>query len=326
MRVLITGGTGFLGSHVVRGLLARGDEVRALVRPGRPTKLVDLPGVEIALGDLLDEASLRKACRGMQAVIHCAVHAGFWRRQDAIQRRVIADGTSALLRAAHAANVSRIVHVSSIATIGVTRDGQVLDEEARWSGRTLGMGYVGAKREAEDRALAAARGGIPVVIICPGGMMGPKLDGSPPSWHLRRWADGSAGWAPPGGTSIGDVEDVAAGALSALDRGRVAERYIMAGHNLTWRELHLAVARHAGKTPRVRVIPMAVRHALWARAKALDLVGLSRPPYTPEFFSLWGWFAYMDSGKAQRELGYRIRPLEETLSRYRWEAVAAQRT
>ena len=318
MRVLVTGGTGFLGSHVVRGLLARGHEVRALVRPGNTSTIVDLPGVERTPGDVLDEASLRKACRGVQAVIHCAVRSGFWRRQDAIQRRVIADGTSAVLRAAHAADAARIVHVSSIAAVGVTRDGRLLDEQSQWPGKSLGMGYVRAKREAEDRALAAARGGIPVVIVNPGALMGPRLDGSPLPWHLKRFANGGGAWVPQGGTSLVDVEDVTAGLLLALEHGRVGERYILGGHNLAWRDFRLAVARHLGRTARVREIPSPVRHALWAGASALDFVGLSRPPWTPEFFSLWGWFGWVDSGKAQRELGYRIRPLEETLARYRW--------
>ncbi len=318
MRVLVTGGTGFLGSHVVRGLLARGHEVRALCRPGRPRGTLEQPGVEPMSGDLCDEASLRHACRGVQGVVHCAVRSGFWRRQDAQQRLVIVEGTAAVLRAAHAAAVRRIVHVSTISAIGATRDGTILDEAARWPGTDLGLNYVRAKREAEERALAAARGGVPVVVVNPGALMGPRLDGAPLPWHLRRIADGKGRWAPQGGTSLVDVEDVAHGVLAALERGRVGERYILGGHNLAWRGLHAAVARHLGRPVAVREIPAPVRHTLLAGATLLDLVRLSRPPFTPEFFRLWGWYAWVDSGKATRELGYVFRPLEETLARYRW--------
>ncbi len=318
MRVLVTGGTGFLGGHVVDALLARGDQVRALVRPGRPLGALATRPVEQAEGDLLDAISLRRACRGMEGLIHCAVRAGFWSRQNAEQRRINVEGTAALLRAAHANSLARIIHVSTIAAVGISRDGTVLDETTRWEGHHLGMGYVLSKREAEDRALAAAYAGMPVVVVNPGALMGPRVDGSPPAWHLRKVAAGRTRWAPQGGSSLVDVVDVARGIVLALDRGRAGERYILAGHNLTWRALYETVCRHVGTPRRFREIPRFVYRWLAAGMDVLDLLHLTQPPYTPEYFRLWGWFAWMDSSKAARELGYSFRPLEETVARYQW--------
>jgi dihydroflavonol-4-reductase len=324
MRVLVTGGTGFLGGRVVEQLRAEGHEVAVLVRPGRPTGML-APDVEILPGDLLDEPSLRRACRGAEGVVHCAVMQVFWSRLNGQQRQTIVEGTAALLRATHAAKVRRFVHVSSIATIGVSRDGSLLDETSRWMGTDLGIYYVTCKREAEERALAAARGGVPVVVVNPGAMMGPRSATSLP-WHLRRMAYGRARWAPHGGSSFLDVEDAARSVVAALLRGRVGERYILGGHNLTWIQLHEAVARYVGRKIRVLTIPRIVRHGLVAGTTMLDAVRLSRPPYTPEFFRLWGWYAYMDSSKAARELDHSVRPIEDTLSRYCWDAEGASAT
>src|SRR6266850_5915460 len=123
MRVLVTGAAGFLGSHVVAVLRSNGDEVRALVRPGRPRPWIEALGAEIAEGDLLDEGSLRQACRGIDALVHCAAQRGNWSRRLREQRQTNVEGTARLYRAAHDHHLSRIVHVSTIATLGGDREG-----------------------------------------------------------------------------------------------------------------------------------------------------------------------------------------------------------
>jgi dihydroflavonol-4-reductase len=318
MRVLVTGGTGFLGAYVVNGLIEEGHEVRTLVRPGRPRGPIESRGVEMAEGDLTDEISLRVALTGMEGLVHCAARSGFWSGQNLEQRRVNVEGTSALYRAAHAAKVKRIVHVSSIAAVGVTRDGTVLDETAQWTGIHPSMNYVITKRESEERALAAARAKMPIVVVNPGALMGPRLDGSPPAWHLKRIALGKTKWAPKGGSSMVDVQDVAQGIITALDRGRVGERYILGGHNLTWRELYERTACHVGARPSFREVPLFMNRVLVFGSTLLDMARLSRPPWTPEFFRLWGWYAWVDSGKAKKKLGYVFRSLDEVLGRYDW--------
>ena len=318
MRVLVTGATGFLGQHVVAELLRRGETVRALVRPGRPGRgreWLAAQAVEQAEGDLLDAASLKRACSGAGALVHCAGHMGLWSRANAEQRAVNVEGTAALLRAATGAKLARIVHVSTVAAVALRRDRSVADEGAHWNGASSGIAYARSKKEGEDRAFAAARGKVPVVVVNPGMLLGPRLDGGPPGSLVRRIAAGRARWAPAGGVSVTDVEDVARAIVEALARGRTNERYLLAGHNLSLRELYAALATAAGQPPPRGEIPAALRHLLAPAAGALALVGLDRPQWAAERYRLWGIYGWFDSSRAERELGYRVRPLDEIVAR-----------
>jgi dihydroflavonol-4-reductase len=314
MTILVTGATGFLGSHVVEVLRARGSTVRALVRPQRSRAFLEARGVEIAEGDLADEKSLRQACRGVDALVHCAALRSHWSRHDLEQRHVNVEGTARLYRAAHDHSLARIVHVSSIATLGATRDGSLLDETAVCNTRHLRLNYVDTKFESEERAKAAAWGGMPVVIVNPSYLVGPRYDGHVPT-PVARARRGGVQWVMTGGVSVADVEDVALGIAQALEKGRPGERYVLAGHNIDWREFYSSLARTMQAATSTRVIP-PIAAALMARVTGtLDLLGLSRPPWTPEVFRAAGWYAFADSSKAKRELGYSIRPLEVTLRR-----------
>lgn len=315
MRVLVTGAGGFLGSHVVRVLLARGHQVRALTRPGRPALALDGLSIERSEGDLTDEPSLVRATRDIEGLVHCAARTGYWSRQNDLQRAVNVEGTAALLRAAHRAGIGRIVHVSSIATIGCSRDGTVLDETHVWTPRSLGINYVTTKHEAEERAFAAAWAGMDVVVVNPCMLTGPRFDGRPRGGLIANTAQGKTRWIPPGGTSVVDVADAAEGCLLAFERGTKGERYILGGHNLSWRELHENVARIAGIAPPRRRVPLAAARALELGARILDIARLSRPPWTPEILRTWGLYGFVDSTKAQTRLGYTFRPLDETIRR-----------
>jgi dihydroflavonol-4-reductase len=316
MRVLVTGATGYLGGHVVARLLARGADVRALVRPGSATEWLSAQRVELHPGDLLDERSLREACRGRDSLVHCAGRTGYWSRQDEIQRRVNVEGTSSLLRTAHKAKMGRIVHVSSVAAVGCNRSGEVLDESSSWIGaRGPRMNYVLTKRESEERALAAVRQGMPTVVVNPGALIGPRIDGGPPRGMVARAASGTVRRVPRIGITVCEVSDVAEGIALALEKGRIGERYILGGHNIRMLELYQGLAACVGvKPPRGEYSP-ALGALLAAGATALDLLRLSRPRWAPELFRAWGWYAWVDSAKAVRELGYRMLPLPEMLER-----------
>jgi dihydroflavonol-4-reductase len=314
MTILVTGATGFLGSHVAAVLRARGLPVRALVRAGTPRAFLEARGVEIAEGDLGDEKSLRQACRGVASLVHCAALRSHWSRRDHEQRHVNVEGTARLYRAAHDHALARIVHVSTIATLGATRDGGLLDESALCNTRHLHLSYVDTKVESEERAKAAAWGGMPVVIVNPSFLVGPRYDGRIPT-AVARVQKGGVRWVMTGGVSVADVEDVALGVVAALEKGRAGERYVLAGHNIDWREFYTRLAREMGAAGSTRVIPPFAAALMAHVTGALDVVGLSRPPWTPEVFRAAGWFAFADSSKAKRELGYAIRPIEATLRR-----------
>jgi len=322
VHILVTGANGFLGSHVVARLLAHGHTVRAMVRDGRPRTHLEADGVEFVAADLLDEPSLPRACRGADGLVHCAARMGYWSRQDDVQRRTIVEGGSALYRAANAAKMKRIVHVSSIAAVGATREPRPLDDRAPWTGHLLRVNYVDCKREAEERVLSAARRGMPIAVVNPTMLTGPRLDGRAPSNTVTRIALRRTRWVPHGGTSVADVEDVAEGIALALERARPAERYVLGGHDLTWRELYTAIARQLGVKESFRTVPPWAARALAGGAGVLDLLRLSRPPWTPELLRSWGWYAFARSDKAVQELGYRIRPLDEVIRRMCAGAVA----
>ncbi len=313
--VLVTGAGGFLGSHVVRALLATGERPRALVRSGRVPDFLRRSDVTCVEGDLLDERSLTAACRGAQALVHCAARTGFWSRQNGEQRKVNVEGTAALYRAAHRMGIERIVHVSSVAAVGATRDGSVLDETTVWNLRPIRVNYATTKHAGEQRALAAAHGGMPLVVVNPAAILGPRLDGRSSSSLLARVALGRQRFTPAGGASVTDVEDVARAILRALDVGRVGERYILAGHNLTWEALFAAAARlKEVPAPRLHLGPRWTGAVAWGLTW-LDRLRLTRPPWTPEIWRSYGWYSWYDSDKARRELGYTVRPLEEILRR-----------
>jgi dihydroflavonol-4-reductase len=314
MRVLVTGGTGFLGSHVVRALRSRGEDVRVLARPGRPTATVDGTGAEIAEGDLLDEKSLRQACRGVDALVHCAAHRGNWSRVVDEQRKVNVEGTARLYRAAHDHRLARIVHVSTLGTLGADRSGVPRDETSTCNLHHLALPYVESKHESEQRAFSAAWAGMPVVVVNPSHLAGPRLDGRLPS-PVRKLAGGRMRFVPAGGISVADVADVADGIVAALDRGAAGERYVLGGHNLTQRAFFERLAEAMSVRPPGLVLPASASWLLARAAAALDLVHLSRPPWAPEVFRVHGLYVYADSSKAERALGYRIRPLDEIVRR-----------
>ena len=315
MLVLVTGATGFLGAHVVRELLRRGHAVRALARPGRPAGVVELDGVELARGDMLDEPTLSAACRGAEGLVHCAARLARDARARAEQRRVNVEGTAALYRAAHKHRLRRIVHVSSVAAVGATRDGSVLDESAVWNLHPLRTSYVDTKRAGEERALAAARGGMPIVVVNPSSLFGRRLGGGDPPGIVRKLEAGAARWSPPGGISIAGVEEVAIALVSALESGRAGERYLLAGHNLDHCSLDEHFARALGVPPPRWRMPNALARALALSSRLLELPSSAPLRARAEVWRSYGWYAWFDSSKAVRELGYRTAPMEELLAR-----------
>jgi dihydroflavonol-4-reductase len=308
--VLVTGASGFLGSHVIRILRVQGTAVRALVRPGRRCPWLEPLGALLALGDLSDEPSLARALDGCEGLVHCAAISG--NAASLEQRAVNVDGSARLYAAAQKCGVRRAVHVSSLAAVGASRDGQPVDESSVCNTRHLRLSYVETRIAAEERALAAAHSGLRVVIVNPTLCIGPRLDGRVPP-QVARALRGRPRWVPTGGASFAGVEDVAAGAVAGLERGRSCERYILGGHNLTWLEFTSRLARELGvRSPRF-VVPGAAGRTLAFGADVLDRLHLWRFAWPAAALRTWGWYGYADSKKAVHELGYRIRPLEEIL-------------
>jgi dihydroflavonol-4-reductase len=318
-KTLVTGGTGFLGMHVVRALAARGDELRLLVRP---TSCVEsLSGIEHerANGDILDRDSVRRAMVGVQRVFHVA---GITSMRPHDRERVFecnVTGTRHVLEEASPAGVQRLVVTSSVGAIGPVPRGETADETQRFTGGRLGNAYINSKHEAELEAFRHAERGLPVVCVNPSFVLGPDdpTGGGTSNLLVRRFLLRQIPVYVDGALNIVDVRDVAAGQLLADERGRVGERYILGGRNFTLDRLFADLARISGvPRPELRVPgPLAV-----AGVEVTSHLPLLRiPTSVDEVRSGLEWWTYR-SDKAQRELGYEPRPHEETLEEtVRWQ-------
>jgi dihydroflavonol-4-reductase len=313
---LLTGGTGFIGAHVARALAARGDHVRALVRPR--SRLGNLDGVAVApvTGDLTDLPSLRRAVAGCELVFHCAADYRLYAADPGELYRTNVEGTRNLLQAAAEAKVRRVVYTSSVGTLPTSRDGAPVTEAAVASLDDMVGDYKRSKFLAEREVEEWARRGLDVVTVSPATTVG-ELDARPtPTGQII--VDFLAGRMPAyvdTGLNLIDVRDVAAGHLLAAERGRAGERYILAHENLTLAELLRLLATLSGRpAPRVRLpgwLPLALAHldtrvARWRGRSPRVPIEAARMARTRMFF---------DGSRAVRELGLPQSPIAAALGR-----------
>ena len=322
--VLVTGATGFVGAAVVRNLLARGRPVRVLARPTSPRRNLEGLPVEIAVGSLEDADSLARAVAGCGALFHVAADYRLWVPDPQAMHRTNVDGTRALMRAALAAGVERIVYTSSVATLGLNADGRPADEETP-TGLADKVGpYKQSKYLAEEEVRRLVREeGVPAVIVNPSTPVGPGDVRPTPTGKMI--VDAATGRMPAfvdTGLNIVHVDDVAEGHLLAFDQGRIGERYILGGENLTLAQILAAVAKIVGrKPPKVRlprraIYPVAYACEAWARLTGKD------PFVTVDALDMAAKHMFFTSAKAERDLGYRARPAGQALA----DAVAYFRT
>lgn len=319
-KALVTGATGFVGAAVARALVAEGWQVRALVRSGSDRRNVDMLAAEQVVGDLTDAASLERALEGCEAAFHVAADYRLWAPQPQVLYRTNVDGTGNLLEAARRAGVRRVVYTSSVATVGIPADGRPGCEDTAVGLADMIGHYKRSKFLAEERAREAAARGVPVVIVNPSTPIGPGDVKPTPTGQIV--LDAARGRTPAyvdTGLNIVHVDDVAAGHLLAFHRGRIGERYILGGEDMTLRQILTLIAQLVGRSPpRIRlphgaVLPVAYVSELYAR-----LTG--RPTrVTVEGVRMARKRMYFSSAKAVNELGYRWRePSEAFADALRW--------
>ena len=315
---LVTGANGHVGNNICRLLVQRGEPVRAMIRQSADPAALRGLDVEVVHGDILDLESTTRAAAGCRRVYHTAAGFLMWSRdpeRDIIRPSV--EGTRNVLQAAKRAGVERVVYVSTGGTIGFgTSPDAVRDETHR--NTTPHTHYVKGKIAAEDEAFAfAAREKLDVVAINPGLILGPRFFKL--SESVKQVADFVNQGAPiyfDGGAGTVDVEDVAQGALLAMERGRSGERYLVSGDNVTVQELLTLAAEMTGlKPPSIRM-PVPLLRAMAAGMELVSRVTGSRPlldrSMVDEFGRRWGYFT---CAKAERELGYTHRSARETMRR-----------
>jgi dihydroflavonol-4-reductase len=317
--VTVTGGSGFLGYQLLCRLVERGARVRCLsLPPPASHPLLGLKSVQPHFGDVRDPALARGALAGSEVVFHAAGPVAAWGRGSEELREVHLSGTRNVLEWAEPS--SRIVHTSSVVAVGGS-SGELLDEERPWNLASLRVGYVQAKRAAEELALQAAAAGREVVVVNPAFLVGPEDFGpSVMGRFLLRFWRGRIPLAPPGGLNLVDVRDAAEGHLLAAERGQSGRRYILGGENLSFADLFRLLSEVGGLSPR-RLAGLP-RGLWWLAAAAAEARGAlrGREPY-PSFQHVrlhrYRWF--YDSSRAREELGFSPRPLRESLEEgFRW--------
>ncbi|WP_135469483.1 hopanoid-associated sugar epimerase [Crenalkalicoccus roseus] len=312
--VMLTGATGFLGSAIARALAARGAAVRALVRPDTPRAVLAGVAVECVPGDLTDPASIARAMEGCEAAIHCAADYRIWVPDPERMAAVNVGGTEAVMRAALAAGLRRVVHVSSVATLRPRADGAPATEaDAARPEEAIGP-YKRSKTEAERLVeRLAAEAGLPAVIVNPSTPVGPRDRRPTPTGRII--LEAARGRMPAfvdTGLNIVHVDDCATGCVAALTRGAVGERHILGGQDVPLGALLGHIAALSGRRPPVRL----PRAPLWPLALASE--GVARltgrePMLTLDGLRMAGHHMYFSSARAERVLGHRARPWQEAV-------------
>lgn len=315
--LFLTGASGFVGSELVRSATARGHRVVGLRRPDSPCEHLAGTGIRWVEGDLVDADALRRGIHlsgGREAsVVHAAALISYRTGDRERAHRANVDGTRALLAACLDAGVQRLVHVSSVVTVGVAASAdEELDETARFEPGRLEADYVATKRAAEELVLAAA-GELDVVVVNPGAIFGPSNRASNTA-RLLAQLDRSPFPAPaaPGSLSVVGVGDVAEGILLALAKGRRGERYLLTESNWTMPQLIDRIYRALGRAKRGIALGPAAWRVLVGLAVLVDRL---RPleVTTPTALRLLGEHFRYDSGKARHELGWSPAPFGDVL-------------
>lgn len=320
MTTFVTGATGFVGSHVARQLVAAGDPVRALVRANSRRQALDGVSVEWAEGDLRDEGSLDRALRGVRRVYHVAADYRLWARQPQQIYENNVTGTKNLLAAALRARVEKFVYTSTVATIAVSRGAALPDETNRVSVDEMVGNYKKSKLIAEQEALRAAHEGLPVVIVNPTTPVGPgDWKPTPTGKIILDFLLGRMPAYVDTGLNFVAVEDAARGHLLAAERGKVGERYLLGGKNMTLQELLNALAKISGLPAPTRQIPHGVALLAAYADAAFSRVAGREPRIPVEGVRIARHKMFVNDAKARQELGYDSSAVEAALERaVRW--------
>ena len=317
MKVLITGGTGFVGSHLVRTLLERGEQVRCLVRStSRRDNLKGLP-VEFIVGDVRDLASLQEAAKGARLIYHCAADYRLWCKDPNEMYQTNVEGSNNIMQAAFDQGVERVVYTSTVGCLGLNADGQPADETTPVTIEDMIGDYKRSKFIAEQKVREWAGRGLPVVIVNPSTPVG-ELDikPTPTGKIIVDFLRGKMFGYVETGMNLIDVRDCAEGHVLAAEKGRAGERYILGCNNLTLKQLFdlLATVTELA-SPRMKV-PHWVAETYARIENAWSINVASRDPDVPlESVKMSRHKMWFDASKAVRELGLPQNPIKHALER-----------
>ncbi len=304
------GASGFLGSHVTRQLVERGDDVRVWIRRSSSTRAFDELPVQRHYGDLVDDAALRQAMRGVDTVFYCVVDARAWLRDPAPLFATNVDGLRHALDAALETGVRRFVFCSTVGTIGISADGRPADEDSPHTWGHLGGPYIQARVAAEELVLRYCRERqLPGIIMCVSTTYGAPDYGSP---HGRMVSEAARGRVPVyfanASMEVVGIADAARAFLLAAGKGRLGERYIISERYLSWKELVTTAAEAGGAKPPRFGIPLAVMKVVGRLGDVAGRVLRRDVVMTTVSTRLMHFMPPLDHSKATRELDWHPSP------------------
>jgi dihydroflavonol-4-reductase len=311
--ILVTGASGFLGSAIAAALRARGHEVRVLVRPSSPRTNLN-PGDALCEGDLRDRASLAAALKGVRFLFHAAADYRLWARNPEEIHRNNVEGTRLIMDEALRAGVERIVYTSSVATLKLT-DGAATEDTPLAEGE--GIGAYKRSKVAAERLVAAMvqRHGLPAIIVNPSTPIGPRdVRPTPTGRIIVEAASGRMPAFVQTGLNLAHVDDVAAGHIAALERGKIGERYILGGDNVFLADMLADIARLVERRPPTLRLPRTLLYPIAYGAELLARVRGVEPFITMDGLRMARHHMFFDDSKSRRELGYVSRPYVEGLA------------
>jgi dihydroflavonol-4-reductase len=311
MTALVTGATGFVGSAVARALLARGEAVRVIARRGSDRSNLNGLEVEVVEGDYTDFGTQKAACQGISSLYHVAADYRLWIPDPEVMMRTNVDGSVALVRAAADAGAQRIVYTSSVAALGIPKDGTPGTEATPVTINDMVGTYKRSKFLAEQAVRAI---GAPVVTVNPSTPIGPRdVKPTPTGRVILEAAKGKIPAFVDTGLNVAHVDDVAAGHLLAHDKGQVGARYILGGDDLTLEQILAHVAQIKGrKPPKIKLTPELVMPIAWVSELAARVTG-KEPMATIDSVRMSRKRMFFSSAKARAELGYTARPAAEAI-------------
>src|ERR1700731_2888364 len=317
MLAFVTGATGFLGSHVARVLSEQGADLRLLVRSTSNLKNLEGLEAETATGDLRDAGSLEKAMSGCDTVFHVAADYRLWVRDPAEMYRSNVEGTRAILETARKTGVRCVVYTSSVATIGFTGNGHPADEESPVSLADMIGHYKRSKFMAEQVAMEAGRGGMRVVTVNPTTPVGEQdIKPTPTGRIVVDFLKRKFPAYVETGLNLVDVRECARGHITAMEKGKTGERYILGGENLTLKQILDKLGDISGLPSPTVKLPYAVAYVAGAVDEMFSGRLLGREPRaTIETVRMGKKKMWATSGKAERELGWKTIPVDGALRR-----------
>lgn len=314
MKILVTGATGFVGGKLTRKLLSQGHEIHVIQRNKNDRMGLKELNVEHHIADVTDPVSLERATKGMEIVCHLAGVIGYSKAMREIMEKVNVLGTQNVIDACLKNRVKRLLYMSSVAAVGASFDKIPLTEDSPYNLSYLNIGYFETKRKAEILVLnAVAKHKLDAVLLNPSTIYGPEDARKGSRGVQLKIAKGQFPFYTSGGVNVISIEDVVNVIISAIDKGRAGERYIVAGENILIKDLFKMIAQEAGvKEPHIYLPNLLVR-AIGLTGDYLEKIGKKGPLNSENAWAsiMYHWF---NSDKAKSELGLNPKPAREAIA------------